>query len=447
MIKNTISVFGSIGLQVEHRNNTMDVGIGGRGYDVAMAFSRIQEPCAFCTSVHPGSFSDFILMDAEENNIHLWADRDADVSFSGTVRIHDKDSGNQVFHAYPSIEKGVSQDLARKVVLTSKAIVVEGAFSKEFISSVVSSSMEREIPVFVIVRSQSEIAKLKALAPKSVYLIAGPFVETVFLPVWGKIPSLIEGVVISSQGKISYVSELVTIDPVLTRKPPVLDCNMVSIAAIMINQMVSWKRSMRDAMQDCMASLSNENASEQWDISLSIDRKFTKYFRQTDNLERDFLTGTQTRSFLERYIAGLVHAETPFSIMVASVDNMNFINQTYGHIQGDSCLASAAHEMKSWMNDHDVLGRWNGSEFVAIMPDSELDMAWNLAERVRRGMSSRMQSSCPVVVSFGVSQKNAQEDWHETLERAWQNLQEAKKQGGNRVGFTVGLPAGIQRDK
>ncbi len=133
-----------------------------------------------------------------------------------------------------------------------------------------------------------------------------------------------------------------------------------------------------------------------------------------DRLQRlaalDALTGVYNRRFglgrLQEEFSRAVRAQTPIGVLMFDVDHFKSINDTYGHVVGDRVLARVADRARGVLREGDVLMRYGGEEFLAVLPAASLDNAVTLAERLRRTIEetavSEGEQSIRVTVSIGV---------------------------------------------
>ncbi len=130
------------------------------------------------------------------------------------------------------------------------------------------------------------------------------------------------------------------------------------------------------------------------------------------------------------------------SVMLLDIDRFKQINDTYGHAHGDEVLKALANILKQSIRQGDVLARWGGEEFIMFLPETSLQEAAALAERLRTAIEDaripREQGITSVTASFGVAQKEA---CHTTLDAliasADARQYQSKLQGRNRVTFVT----------
>jgi two-component system, cell cycle response regulator len=102
----------------------------------------------------------------------------------------------------------------------------------------------------------------------------------------------------------------------------------------------------------------------------------------------DALTGLANRASLlprlSQALAGAVRTNQPLCVIMADLDRFKDINDSYGHPAGDQVLRDAAARLGTALRDFDLVGRYGGEEFVAVLHNTGVDAAEQIAERVRR---------------------------------------------------------------
>ena len=156
----------------------------------------------------------------------------------------------------------------------------------------------------------------------------------------------------------------------------------------------------------------------------------------------DSLTSLPNRRRLEEVLEAVLAAaadEAPVSVLVVDVDHFKSINDTYGHATGDAVLVHLATLLRNVIRGEDVVGRWGGEEFLAILPGTDPEGAMKLAERLRLVVSKAAYVSpsgdvaVPVTVSIGCASTLTGGDKEDVLHRGDQALYRAKAAGRNQV--------------
>jgi len=95
------------------------------------------------------------------------------------------------------------------------------------------------------------------------------------------------------------------------------------------------------------------------------------------------------RAIHERLVEELKRAQRyrhSLSVIICDLDHFKIVNDTHGHLAGDAALLSAATTMRSTLRGGDAFGRFGGEEFLAVLPETDLDSARHAAERLRRSL-------------------------------------------------------------
>ena len=165
---------------------------------------------------------------------------------------------------------------------------------------------------------------------------------------------------------------------------------------------------------------------------------------------RDGLTGAYNhRHFqetLQRELGRADRQSRPLSVLLLDIDDFKAINDRYGHPVGDAILERIVSEIRSEVRgDMDVVARYGGEEFAVILPETPIEVAADVAERIRRRVDERLfrppeaDSVIRVTVSIGLAAYPADaSNKKELIERADAALYRAKRGGKNAVVATSG---------
>jgi two-component system cell cycle response regulator len=158
----------------------------------------------------------------------------------------------------------------------------------------------------------------------------------------------------------------------------------------------------------------------------------------------DQLTGLHNRRYMARHLDSLISnaqkSNKPLAFLIMDIDHFKSVNDTHGHDIGDEVLREFANRISANIRGIDLACRYGGEEFVVVMPDTDVDFAYTIAERLRQGVEttpfeiSRMPGSLKVTISIGIAASLGGDDNAEKLlHRADQALYRAKREGRNRV--------------
>ncbi len=160
---------------------------------------------------------------------------------------------------------------------------------------------------------------------------------------------------------------------------------------------------------------------------------------------KDSLTGLHNRRYFDSHIEHnfnkAMTSDTALSVLMLDIDHFKSVNDVHGHSAGDDVLREFARRLsKSIRTNVDMICRIGGEEFVVVMPTTDHQLAYVVAERMRREIAAhpfivdKGAKQIPVTISIGISSLEGKNDSIDALmKRADHALYEAKKTGRNRV--------------
>jgi diguanylate cyclase (GGDEF) domain len=143
-------------------------------------------------------------------------------------------------------------------------------------------------------------------------------------------------------------------------------------------------------------------------------------------------SGGETLDLLFR-LAALQNA--PLAVAFFDLDKFKSINDTFGHDEGDKALRTLSETLKAGLRKGDVLVRWGGEEFVAILNNTNAEGARIVVQRLREAGFGMRPDGKLLTASIGVAERVADgaKDWPELIEAADQRMYQAKKTGRDRA--------------
>ncbi len=159
---------------------------------------------------------------------------------------------------------------------------------------------------------------------------------------------------------------------------------------------------------------------------------------QHSKLKRDALTGALNKEAFNEIIGLKIieakHVGKPLSLIIFDIDHFKKINDTYGHMVGDTVLQELSEVVRSNLRESEYFVRWGGEEFIVLLPGTSLRGALLVAEKLRRKVEEHNFSEVGhVTCSFGVTALKTDDTIKSFLVRADEALYEAKRGGRNQV--------------
>ena len=169
-------------------------------------------------------------------------------------------------------------------------------------------------------------------------------------------------------------------------------------------------------------------------------RESEERYRQqsiTDELTKLF----NSRHFFDelgREIDRKARTDRPLSLILLDVDDFKSYNDTYGHLEGDKVLSRLGEVIRIFSRQIDTAFRYGGEEFTVILPETNPEEAFLVAERIRKALETEVfhpnsNEAIHITMSAGISQYETGEKMEAFVKRADNAMYMAKKQGKNRT--------------
>ncbi|MBZ0111103.1 MAG: diguanylate cyclase [Thermoanaerobaculia bacterium] len=166
--------------------------------------------------------------------------------------------------------------------------------------------------------------------------------------------------------------------------------------------------------------------------------------RLFESATRDGLTGLLRREMileiLDRELQRAVRHDRPLAIGMVDLDHFKEVNDRFGHLSGDAVLRWVSHTLETGLRATDFIGRYGGEEFLIVLPETDLEGAVRVAQKVRslveeRTLSNDEGQAIRATVSIGLQAVKPGESVtaNELISGADESLYEAKAAGRNRV--------------
>lgn len=176
-------------------------------------------------------------------------------------------------------------------------------------------------------------------------------------------------------------------------------------------------------------------------LQLHIEKLEDKNQELQEMVNIDYLTELSTR----RYILECIHKElsrvnrnmSKFSLLMADIDYFKVINDNYGHESGDIVLQGTAAMLKEMLRNHDVISRWGGEEFLVLLPETTVDTAAVVAEKIRKCLEDKIfqlrVEEISLTLTIGVLEYDPSLSIEENINNVDKALYAGKLNGRNQV--------------
>lgn len=219
-------------------------------------------------------------------------------------------------------------------------------------------------------------------------------------------------------------------------------CEPIRDASGVVVELLGTVRDITKRKQAELALEANQRAYQQ-NLETQVAMRTAELVAVNRELERqtrkDALTGLQNRiaanerlrlEFLRMKRTGSI-----YTVLFLDIDHFKTINDTHGHETGDRVLKHLAEVLQGAIRETDLIARFGGEEFLAVLSDTNLDGGLTIAEKIRRDVA---EEAFPVIghltVSIGVSAAQAEDiDEDAVVRRADELLYQAKAAGRNMV--------------
>lgn len=182
-------------------------------------------------------------------------------------------------------------------------------------------------------------------------------------------------------------------------------------------------------------------------VFIAVVRDLTERLGYQSELERlantDPLSGLYNRraftNLATQELQRCRQARAPVCLFLFDLDHFKQINDNYGHDVGDKVICEFAEFLKPVFQSGDILGRWGGEEFIALMPNTSAQRATTIAEIIRRNIEilrfvGKLGHDLPLTTSVGITcDLRSEASLDDLIKQADRALYAAKSSGRNRV--------------
>lgn len=227
---------------------------------------------------------------------------------------------------------------------------------------------------------------------------------------------------------------------------PYVDSKKINNGYLVVVEDITEQKQLQHQLETLNHSLEDKvkKRTRQLEKELTMRKVLEKVLRKI--ADHDPLTKLlNRRSFLTRVnyeISRSNRYKNDLSYMIVDIDNFKRINDTYGHLTGDAVLKAFSKKISGILRDSDFIGRIGGEEFAIALPDTSMNSAKKMAERIRKEIAEHTiqykNKSINFTVSIGISKLMLDEkSIAEAFSRADSALYQAKNSGRDKVRVAI----------
>ncbi len=181
------------------------------------------------------------------------------------------------------------------------------------------------------------------------------------------------------------------------------------------------------------------------ELTIELENVQTEKNKQIEQMSRtDFLTKLNNRSELYERLSyetkRATRTKEPLSVVIFNIDEFKKVNDQYGHPMGDKVLTEIAKIITSSVRATDIVGRYDGEEFMIILPACKAENAIIVAEQIRESVElNTFNDEFKITVSGGINQFQG-ESADQCIDLVEKLVLKAKQNGRNRIESSSNLP-------
>lgn len=171
-------------------------------------------------------------------------------------------------------------------------------------------------------------------------------------------------------------------------------------------------------------------------VATACNESAARIRRLVDAAERDPLTGVRSRRGFDESAREVLLGQHTAMLAVIAIDHFGLIIEQFGEEAGDKVLKAVGRHLEGELRRTDLTARWNGEKFAVLLPDTQLDEARLIMERLRASIAldqNMVKQSWPVTFSCGLAPVRDYAHFDEACGRADAALDDARSGGRNRI--------------
>ena len=450
-----LDVIANVSKRGAQNNHTGKVALefGGCGFNMAQNLAKQDQDIVFMTALHAdGLLNQLLRNEFEELGIrsHIIAtNKISDSVFAGIFCNGEMESSvlqeslcNYNFEP-KFLESGISK---------ASALFITAELSKQSLKDSIQVANKSNIPVFLAGCSVEEVTRIDFDTCNVDYLFLNEkecidFAKLLNLPSINHLAEKINTTIIMTQGSdgVSVITSNITNQfPIheIEVKGNILGAGDYFMSSF--SRLISQGESLEDAINITMQGIANVLGRTQANTNPENALR-DKLQHITNSTHKDPMTKALNRDGLVHTLTKLDFINDKYFLAVIDIDDFKKVNDNYGHSAGDHIIKYVVDCLTINLRNCDAVSRWGGEEFVIVFNvksdiENDYEQAFVVLDRLRKSINSidhEVIDNNKVSVSIGSKRLDSQHEFDDIFDLADEALYEAKKNGKNRVEFSI----------
>lgn len=436
----------------------IDMDVGGTGFNVAINLAKQGLKTKFVSYMNNSPFSQIVARVAQENMVNtVISTNDDNKTIARSVHFdqHGKITSDIAVSYFEDIM--FSDEFIEEQMESAEVVIFDTSLNSASINSIVSKANAYMIPVIGVVSSEITAYKLLEIEGQVDIVFVGKNDVSYLVRKYGlraetyldlhnmlKLNLVVNredaGAAILRNGIEESIKAL-PYDYSKGNKLGVLE----AMAAGAIYYHIKLEKPLNKAVKESMllAVAVRRKDTSNMGVKFKIEQFFGEmsqraYYDKLTKLLNRWAMEEEINREVSKFFRGVIDN---LCVLLIDIDHFKKVNDNYGHNAGDVVLTTISGIIKKTIRKHDVVARWGGEEFICMMSGVSLQEAKVLGDRIRLAILKEYPEMDlkwqplpkQVTVSVGVAQMKNGEDIKKWIERADEQLYQAKRKGRNRV--------------
>ncbi len=432
--------------EVLAKSGSLHINFGGCSHNMAINLSALGVSSTLMTAVNHSMISQLILEELRQNNVRLHVEYLSDNKEAGFCGYLQNGDLISAVTSTPVSHVEFKESFIRKGMKNARCVVMDCNMTVATLDRIAALANDLGIPVFVAGVCEALAVKISEMTHPISYAFMNEL-EMNFLTRylhcagWAETAKKVGKPFIVTRGaagaSVCYPESgggmEFALDKPVENPSNTLGSGDLFMSAVIHRHVFEGEQlatAIYSAFETTKMVLKTENANL-GQVHL-LESNMQEIYKKA---HQDKLTGVLNRHGVERFLASSGVEKKNMAVLLIDADHFKKVNDTYGHDVGDEALVAIAAILKDKLRAWDIIGRLGGEEFICLLPDTELEVAGEIAERVREAVAAVPMTSKKITVTTSIGAGMWRDSHRFTLflKHLDEALYKAKSEGRNRV--------------